>query len=475
MYNKILLINPYGTEQSGYINPPLGLLYLAGSLLPEGFDVEVIDGCKEGKDGISEAIRNFGPDVVGITCYTPGRNNVLEIAQIAKDINFHIKVILGGVHPTIMFKQLLENYPQVDYIMLGEGEKTFIEFAKGNNPESIDGIAFIKDGKFFKTKPREYIENLDEIPFPAWHLIDFNKYDPRGEGIFRDIDLAKVPRVSVVFSRGCIGHCTFCSTWWIWRGWRHRSPKNMTDEIEMLNKKFGIVHFCFADDAMTIDHDATILLCDEIIKRDLKIAFEVTTRTDCVDKEMLSKLFQAGCYKISYGVETGSATLLKKMNKENTIEATENAIKLTKQAGIKVNALIIAGCVGEDNTTLNETLDFLRKCEPDEIGCVGGLWILPGTKLYYDCKKDGIIDDNFWLGNEPYMIYTKEHSLEELDLMYRRVLNFKLSDAEFFKVDYKRYYRYKILSKITFGKLRLKYKKKYIDQKTNIQNAIKMR
>lgn len=415
---KVLLINPYETAQDGYSNPPLGLLYLAGTLLRNGIDVRVVDGYREGKGAVVAALNEFMPDMVGITCLTPGRIRVVEIAAMVKEMVGNIPVVLGGAHPTIMYKQMLENYPQIDYIVLGEGEQTLLELVQGADPQQIDGLAYRQDGAVVKTPPRALSKDLDEIPFPAWHLLDLSKYPPRNDGrigLVNGVDPEVEPRVSVVFSRGCTGHCDFCSTWWIWKGWRHRSAKNMTDELELLYHQQHIRSFCFADDAMTIDRQAVIDLCDEIIDRGLKIAFTITTRTDCVDRVMLDKLKKAGCYVVNFGIETGSSKLLNDMCKENDIETAEKAILLTQEAGLSVTALIIVGNVGETDETVEETARFLKRTKPDNIGSVGGLWILPGTKLYQRCRRKGIIDDDFWLTDVPYPIYTEEHSLQELE------------------------------------------------------------
>jgi radical SAM superfamily enzyme YgiQ (UPF0313 family) len=199
----------------------------------------------------------------------------------------------------------------------------------------------------------------------------------------------------------------------------------MADELELLYRDFGIRHFCFADDAMTVNRQATIELCDEIIARGLTIAFHVTTRTDCVDEVMLRKLKEAGCYKIAFGIETGSPLLLDKMGKANDIETSEKAIRLAKEAGIEVTALMIVGSVGETWDTIKQSVAFLKKTRPDEVGCAGGLWIFPGTKLFRDAKKQGYIDDDFWLTDEPYKTYTAEYSLAELSNMEQQLYHYK--------------------------------------------------
>lgn len=331
---RILLVNPHETEQSGFTNPPLGLLYIAGTLQKNDFEVRVVDGCLEGKAAVESAIKEFSPELVGITCLTPGRKKALEIAEMVKNHNAHTQVVLGGAHPTIMFKQILSHYPFIDCIVVGEGELTFLEIVQGKDYSEIAGLVYLENGEIIKTPPRTYIDDLDQIPFPAWNLIDLKRYPAIEKGVYKGINLEKEPRISVIFSRGCKGHCDFCSTWWIWKGWRHRSAKNMVDELEILYKEYGIRHFCFADDAMTVNREATIELCEQIIARHLNIAFHVTTRTDCVDETVLKKLREAGCYKIAFGIETGSADLLDRMGKENDIATSETAIRLAKEAGL---------------------------------------------------------------------------------------------------------------------------------------------
>jgi radical SAM superfamily enzyme YgiQ (UPF0313 family) len=421
---RILLVNPHETEQLGFSNPPLGLLYIAGMLLRHDFEVCLVDGCLDGREAIQRAIREFRPDLVGVTCLTPGRKKALEVGRMAKEIHPGTKVLFGGAHPTIMYSQMMTHYREIDYIALGEGEHTCLEVAQGIPPSEIRGLVYRDHaGKIVRNSQRPHVENLDSLPFPAWHLIDLKRYPPRNDGYVlrvNGVNLEKEPRISVIFSRGCKGHCSFCSTWWIWRGWRHRSPENMTDELELLYTNFGIRHFCFSDDAMTVDQKAAESLCNEIVRRGMKIAFHITTRTDCVDAVLLEKLKKAGCYSIAYGMETASPKLLSLMNKENDAQTARHAIRLTKDTGISVTALFIVGNVGETDETIEETIRFIRDTKPDIVGATGSLWIFPGTALYQKCKQAGFIDDEFWLSDEPYKIYTLEHSLDQLNRYHRR-------------------------------------------------------
>jgi len=157
---RVLLVNPHETEQNGFTNPPIGLLYIAGTLLKHGFDVRVVDGCLEGKMEISKVIDEFRPELVGITCLTPGRKKALEVARVVKKIDSSVKMIMGGVHPTIMYRQMLEHYPFVDYIVLGGGEYTFLEIALGNDTSTIKGLFYSNNGTIIKASPRKYIEGI---------------------------------------------------------------------------------------------------------------------------------------------------------------------------------------------------------------------------------------------------------------------------------------------------------------------------
>jgi radical SAM superfamily enzyme YgiQ (UPF0313 family) len=176
---------------------------------------------------------------------------------------------------------------------------------------------------------------------------------------------------------------------------------------------------------MTVDREATMGLCEEILRRRLHIAFHVTTRTDCVDLEMLRLLKQAGCYKIAFGIETASPRLLRLMGKDNQVAQAGKAIRWCREVGLPVSALLIIGNVGETEETLNQTLRFLRTYQPDEVGCVGGLWILPGTKLFRECRAKNLIDDDFWLTEEPYKVYYEQFTPEQLQAKVREIVGYR--------------------------------------------------
>ncbi|OFZ16565.1 MAG: hypothetical protein A2X86_12275 [Bdellovibrionales bacterium GWA2_49_15] len=429
---KVLLVNPDNADQAGFSFPPLNLIYLAGSILNE-HEVQLVDGYLLGREGIKKAVTEFRPEIVGITNYTLGHHAVLEIADWIKKFSPQIKIVLGGAHPTIMWKQILENYPQIDVCVIGEGEYTFREFCNGTPVEKLAGIAWRKDNTVVRNPARTYQHHLDHIPFPAWHLLNLKNYPAKGEGVFNGIDLSKEPRVSVVFSRGCTASCDFCSTWWIWKGHRARSAINMANELELLNTKYAAKHFWMADDDFSGDIQAAKELCREIIRRNIKIAWYATTRVDHVDLELLELMKKAGCYEISFGVESGSQKILDLIGKNTTVEQAKLSILNAKKIGLRITALLIVGARGETKDTVNETIDFLNTIRPDGVGAVGGLWILPGTSLYQRAKRERIIDDTYWLRDRPVPIYYGEHTKERIEqFLYAVHSRRKLGTVNFF-------------------------------------------
>lgn len=406
-FKKILLVNPPRTHQGGYITSPLGILYLASYLRQFKYiKVDVVNGTIEGESAVREKLKTFKPDLVGISSLTPGRHEALNVARIAKKINPKCKTVLGGIHPSLMWKQIMENYPQVDYIVRGEEELTLTDLVLGKKINNIKGLVWKRRNKEITCNPdQEFIKYLDSIPFPAWDLIDPLIYPPRGEGIYNGIDLTKEPRFSIIFSRGCMACCTFCSSWIVWKGYRYRTGKNVVDEIEMLVKKYKAKHFAFYDDTLTGNRKEIITFCKEVIRRKLKLALHGTTRVDRVDEELLNWMKKAGFYEISYGIESGSPAMLLKINKKTDLDKIFLAAKLTKKANIRVCALMMYGLPGETQQDRLLSEKLLEKLQPDVIGTVGSIWIFPGTPLYIQAKHAKLIDDSFWLSKKPYYIY----------------------------------------------------------------------
>ena len=410
---KALLLNP--TMVSGWIPNvfiPIGLCYLKACLLKEGLkEVKVVDMGGSNVESIREIIHTESPEIVGITTFTDTRINALKAVAIAKEINPQVKTILGGVHATVMYQQIMENYPDVDIICRGESEITIVElFQALNNADDlhkVKGIVYRQDGKVVVNEGREKIRDLDILPFPNYDDFDLKKYkDMSG-------DWKGKPVGSIITSRGCPFSCTYCSSHSVWGNWRHRSISNVLDEIEWLVSEHGYEVFTFFDDIFTVNKARTEELCQGILNRGLHIKWRAQTRADCVSLEMLGLMRDAGCQSLVFGVESGSPTILKNLNKKEKIEDVVNAFAWCKKVGIRNQFNVLIGSPGETRATIEETRNLIKKTRPTYVS-TSNLRVYPGTALWEQAQDEGLSDANFFLTDKECLYYTGAMSISEM-------------------------------------------------------------
>ncbi len=402
---------------------PLGIAYLAKSLCTSGFDVEFKDLHDYEWNEVEKLISDISPDLIGISCFTFGRIESLKAAALAKRVNPNITVVMGGPHASFFPEQILMN-ESVDIVVLGEGEVTIVELAgclaEKENLDQIKGIAYKKNGRIYRNLPRPRVKTLDEFKFPAYDAFDINQYkSPEIPPQYSDL-----PGTHVITSRGCPFQCKFCSVNHFFNGkWAFRSPKNVVDEVEMLIHTLGVRHIYFSDDLFTLNHDRTIAICREILDRKLDFVWMAETRVDCVNEDMLYWMRKAGCYRLYYGVESGSPKILKLINKGFTVKQVQTAFKITHNAGIEPCCFLMVGNPGETPGTIFETVNLIFKIRPTALPIIGITTILPGTDQYELSKKQGIITDDYWLSDDPPPLYTGEYSVD--DLIYLQMLLIK--------------------------------------------------
>ena len=391
---KILLIYPYFIEDRMHDEDmkavPMGL-YSVGAVLKENnYDVEILDWHEINRtpEKIKEELLKKKPDVIGFSVLHGNRWGAIEIARIAKRLNPKIKVVFGGIGATFLWEHLLSRFPEVDVVVLGEGEWTFLSLVRHFEKDrdqgiaEIRGIAYREDGKILKTAQPDPIKDLDSLPIPAKHFTYSH----------------------VSSSRGCAWNCSFCGSPQFWgRRIRWRSPEKFVQELETLFRK-GVGFFCFSDDTFTMNSERVIEICKRIIEKNLRISWYAISRVDYVDEEMLFWMRRAGCIQISYGVESGSVKIRKALGKPVKTEQIKRAFALTTRYGILSRAYFIYGAPGETWQTIQETIDLM-----DEIKPLGAIFyildIFPGTKLYSEMKKKQGITEDIWLKKMEGIMY----------------------------------------------------------------------
>ena len=383
---KILLIYPYplyDRSQEEDIKPvPIGVYYVAALLKENKYDVEILNWYNIHKtpERIDQAFHEKKPDIIGFSILNANRWGGIEIADIAKQINPDVKIVFGGVSATFLWKHFLTHFPQIDYIVIGEGEYAFLKLVrlieKGRYKEigGIKGIAFRKNGSVTKTKGVEVIKDLDALPVPAKYF-DYQH---------------------ISYSRGCPWKCAFCGSPSFWgRKLRLHSPEYFVSQIEMLYKR-GITFFYVSDDNFTVKKERVIEICRRILEKDIRMTWVAISRVTYVDEEMLYWMRKAGCTQISYGVESGSEKIRALLQKDIKTDEIKKAFALTHKYGIIARAYFIYGSPEESWETIQETIDLMREIRP--LICVFYiLEVYPGTKLYLDYQKKFNATDDVWL------------------------------------------------------------------------------
>jgi anaerobic magnesium-protoporphyrin IX monomethyl ester cyclase len=368
---RVLLMHPNyhsgGAEIAGNW-PPAWVAYLMGYLKAGGYnDVTFVDAMTHhlDEDQVRARIEQVKPDIVGCTAITPAIYKAERLLRIAKEVNPQIVTVLGGIHGTFMYPQVLKEAPWIDAVVRGEGEQVFLNLVQavdaGRWPAeraSVRGIAYAQaDGKVVATPAESPIEDLDRLE-PDWSILDWDKY----------IYIPMNRRVAIPnFARGCPFTCSFCSQWKFWRDYRIRDPKKVVDEIEKLVKEHDIGFFILADEEPTIHRKKFIQFCEELIERKLNVLWGINTRvTDILRDERLLPLFRkAGLIHVSLGTEAAAQLKLDRFNKETTIAQNKKAIQLLKDAGIVTEAQFIVGLENETAETLEETYRMARDWNPD--------------------------------------------------------------------------------------------------------------
>jgi anaerobic magnesium-protoporphyrin IX monomethyl ester cyclase len=374
--------------------PPLGMLYIATYLRENGIDISIIDEAAEDyslKQTI-DWVKKENPDMLGFsTCSATGRKAAL-IAEKAKQENPNVKITFGNFFATFNAERILKKYPQVDFIIRGEGEHTSHELAlcldRNGDLKKIKGISFRNNSNVITTEDRPLIKDIDSLPFPDRELLDV-EYHNTTAGIV----VAPKKFSGFVSSRGCIFNCRFCGCRRLARNlWRSRSVDNIMKELHLLSSQ-GYKQFLFVDDNFTLNTKRVIKLCQKMKKEKIDIEFFAEGRVDNCPRNMLQEMSRANCRLMYFGIESGTQKILDYYNKQTTTQQTVEALKKVKKAGIDVTvASFILGAPHETRKEIQNTLEYAQKIEAD-IPQFNILATFPGTDIWEELKTKGFIDE----------------------------------------------------------------------------------
>jgi len=392
---KVMLIVPPRTILKSSIKrccTPLGLAYIGAVLEQNNINVQILDCYAEGYDNendleddyirvglspndIKDRIEDFSPEIVGVTCvFTSEIRNVIWICKLIKKIDNNIKIVVGGIHPSNYPEDTMEKCPEIDTIISGEGEYRFLNYIKGKPYNNIPKI-----------------ENLDELPFPARHLLKMDIYIKINKHIS---PYPKEKRTEqILTSRGCPGRCIFCTSSNFWgHKFRARSPENVIEEMKLLIRNYNIKEFQFTDDTMTLDKKRAMKIFE--LMKPLNVSFCMANGVfvNSLDKEMIKSMKEAGCYQITFSVESGSKDSLKIMKKNVKLDRVKPLVDYSKELGISCHATFVLGFPGEKKEDIQKSFDFAKKVDFDSVSYFI-VAPLPGSELYDMCINMGYINE----------------------------------------------------------------------------------
>jgi len=374
---RILLayLCPYGERKDYYLSLlPHGLTSIAAYLGEKGHDVILANFSSAGYRRAAGEIVKIRPDVLGVSVFSYNRTDSLRLAAAAKKAMPELTVVIGGQHASFLADEILKRFPGIDHVVRGEGETAFLELIKNiemkkKNPAILNG---------------DRIGNLDSLPSPP-------SFSGRMIGVNPNEQFKYV-----VTTRGCPNTCTFCTSPRFWkRGVEFRSPENILDELRLANERFGIIYFSIRDDNFTLRKDRVLKFCKMLAGSGMHLMWNCQARADTVDEEMLVEMKKAGLEHIQYGVESGSDRILAMYDKSLKISDIVRAAEATRRVGIYLSIYLMSGMTGEKHSDVRKTVALIRKILPGD-GIISPVAYYPGTVLYEDSKKDGLIDDGIW-------------------------------------------------------------------------------
>lgn len=384
--------------------PPLGLAMVGRAIEQAGFSVTLLDCMAEQMNfaALQRYLHAVTPGAVGITGVTFNRFDSFDTARVVKSVHPAVPVLYGGVHASFTAQDTLEHISEIDIVVRGEGEITAPAVVGAlldrGDLDSIDGISYRHAGQIVHHAPRAAIQDLETLSYDVWHLL------PPMERYAQQLPFLHIPSALMMTTRGCPMFCSFCSTSVMWgKQHRRRSPAAVMDEIEALHDRFGIQGVWFFDDTLNLNREHITSLCHEFINRKLNLRWYCEIRCNTTDRALLELMKEAGCYYVSFGIESVSPRILQRINKGITMEQVHQVIHDTKALGLRTKAFYLIGLPEETVEEATATIHFIRDRHQDidihRLSC--GVSILPGTDVEEYARREGYLPDDFsWA--QPY-------------------------------------------------------------------------
>ena len=421
---NVLLINPNSSlinKSWGYkkfFTPiaPLGLAYIASILEKNHIDVAILDqfATKAQDRELLDLIKTQRPNVIGFAAFTPIMPDIKRLTCSIREISPASKIVLGNIHASIFAEELLAE-GIADIVVRGEGELTMLELcqrlSRNEALTGLPGISFKFDGQVIRNPDRQLVNDLDSLPFPAWHLLNPDRYT--------EVPLAAIKKTRafpILASRGCTHRCYYCSQDKVYDRVRYRDLSKVVDEMDYFYNNMGIKIFGFSDAYFPFDEDSGLKFCELIKGRKLhnKIKWCTETRVDKVTGRLLKAMKEAGAHLVMYGIEVGNSRILNSLNKGTTLEQARTALKETRRAGVLSMGLFILGLPGETVETCRDTINFAKELDCDIVK-FNIATPYPGSRFFQDHVTSGSLNkpEMFtswydWLSSSGELVYVPE-------------------------------------------------------------------
>ncbi len=409
---------------------PLGLLSMAAYLEKNGHHSLVYDCLGPQAAGDNrihvEKILAFRPELVGFSATTSGFLDGYELAGGIKELAPQAKIVFGGVHVSALGAVLLERFPQIDYLCMGEGEATLAELADGSDPADIAGLIYRQNGQAHTNHPREHIADLDSLPFPAYEkLAGF----PQGYHLPL-FSYIRRPGATMVTSRGCPFQCSYCDRSVFKRGFRYNSADYIFEHMRYLRTRYNVRHINIYDDLFTADRRRIVALCERLASRCLGVQFNCAVRVGHADDPLLQMLKDAGCLQVSLGIETADTGLLQEHKPGVQLEEVKDTVRRIQAAGLRAKGLFMMGLPGETEASIGATSDFTLSLGLDDMN-MSKFTPFPGAPVWATVTREGTLEEDWRKMNCLNFVYVPKgiESRETLDRLYNRHVKRFYNDA----------------------------------------------